>query len=178
MQITYHLTFDDIIEHQSYTAAHSTVVKKKMLRNRYMISLMYLIMGIYFIVQNKIPYIGVLILIVGIAWFYFYPSYSIKRYFKFLTAYVKENYAERIGEDVELEIDDKNLKWEDSSGGGEVEKTKITSIIDLKSTFVLKLESDASIVIPKKFITDSHSFLQLVKVDGVEVIDAKNWTWK
>ncbi|WP_327019373.1 YcxB family protein [Croceibacter atlanticus] len=178
MTINYQLTNSDFLEYQLYTSSKSKSHKKKRLRSRYIVFILYTLLGLYFAYKNGNNGIGVIIASFGLLWFAFYPMYAKWNYKRHFKKHVEENYKNRISKPVEIDFDENSVNAKDFTSESRINGTELKELIETKDHFFIKLTTDLSLIVPKHSIENQSEFIKRVTELGAEYVDELNWKWK
>ena len=177
MKLKYELNNSDFLEYQLYTASKSKVHKKKRRNSRIILPILYFLIGVYLLTRDRI-YLAIVILMLGLLWFIFYPFYSRYRYKRHYKNHIKENYKNRVNTPVQLEFDSDFIDTIDYSAQSKIKASSFEKLVELQNHFFLTLASDQSLIIPKRVVTDQGLFKQKVSELNVEYVNELNWKWK
>ena len=75
MTIEYTIEEADFLTHQLYIASRSERIKRKRKRSRLLVPIAYLVIGLYFYLQQQ-QNLGYAFFLIGILWFFFYPLWD------------------------------------------------------------------------------------------------------
>ncbi|QXP78751.1 MULTISPECIES: YcxB family protein [Winogradskyella] len=178
MKINYELTNSDFLEYQLYTSSKSESHKKKRFRSRYIVFILYTLIGLYFAYKNDNKAIGGIIASFGLLWFAFYPMYAKWNYKRHFKKHVEENYKNRINKPVEIDFDENSVNAKDFTSESKINGTELKELIETKNHFFIKLTTDLSLIVPKHSIENQTEFKKRVTDLGAEYVDELNWEWK
>ncbi len=174
MTINYQLTNSDFLEYQLYTSSKSKSHKKKRLRSRYIVFILYTLLGLYFAYKNENNRMGGIIASFGLLWFAFYPVYAKWNYKRHFKKHVDENYKNRINKPVEIDFDANSVNAKDFASESKINATELKELIETQNHFFLKLTTDLSLIIPKNSIENKVKFKNRVTELGAEYVDELN----
>ncbi|GHC65185.1 hypothetical protein SAMN05421855_1373 [Ulvibacter litoralis] len=178
MTINYQLTNLDFLEYQLYSSSKSESHKKKRFRSRYIVFILYTLLGLYFAYKNENKSIGGIIASLGLLWFAFYPIYAKWNYKRHFKKHVEENYKNRINKPVEIDFDENYVNAKDFTSESKINGTELKELIETKNHFFIKLTTDLSLIVPKHSIENQTEFKKRVTELGAEYVDELNWKWK
>ena len=178
MKLEYLLTNVDFLEYQLYTSSKSKLHQKKRFRSRLIIPIIYFLFGLYLSNKNDDKLTLFLFAVVSILWFVFYPKYSKWKYKKHFKKHIEENYKNRINKSVEIIFDDEFIKAKDYTSESKINLSELKELIETKSHFFLKLQTDLSLIIPKHSIDNQEKFVKKVIDYGTKYTDELSWVWK
>lgn len=178
MKLNYHLTFDHYIEHQLFIASQSDSIRKKRRNTRFLVAVVYVILGLNFLrIEGSNIAAGAFIAF-GIIWYFGYPFYSKHRYQRHYVKYIQEHYQNRIHLPVEMEIEKDFIRAVDKTGESRVNIGEVEALVSLPNTFLIKLKTGVSFVIPKDQVEEKEMLVEVFRNIGVEVLDEMEWQWK
>ena len=177
MEIEYKIEENDFLDFQLFTASKSKRIMKKKKKGWILLTIAFLVLGIYFYFQNNIAmtiYFGVIAIICGL----FYPKYFNWRYKKHYKNYIKENYKKRFGEIENLKITKEYIYSKDKTGEGKIILKEIEEVNETKDHFLLKISTGMSLIIPKREMDNPDIIKNKFNEIGLKIIDELNWEWK
>lgn len=181
MTIEYKIDGNDFLIYQLYTASKSEQTKKRREKNKVIIPLMYLLLGLFFF-WDESSFFGVIFVIFGILWFLMYPIWEKQRYIKYFKIFIKENYKERLGKIVTLELTDGYIFAKDNGSESKVLTTELEEICEIPTTIFIKLKGGQSFILPKNKISniDSVTSRLMALADYLKIKYEVNdkWEWK
>lgn len=178
MKIEYTLENIDFLEYHLYSASKSKSIKKKRLKSRIVIPILYSIIGFYFLLNdNKLITFSIFI-IFGLLWFLFYPLYSKKTYKKHYVKHVEEHYVNRINTPTEMIINSDFIYAKDHSAEEKIKISEFDKLTELQNHFVLELKRGVSFIIPKKNIVNIGEFKEKILELNIPYNNELNWKWK
>ncbi len=93
MLIEFEIDKNAYLTHLLFNASKSELIRKKRRKNVLVISLFYLVLGLFMFYDNK-NLSAFLFIIVSVLWYFLYPLREKKRYIKHYTSIVKEKYKD------------------------------------------------------------------------------------
>lgn len=176
MKLQFRISEPEFLTFQLYTLSKSKHVQSRMKRGRIFASILGLILTFNLFISDAtvagFAFIGVTVLI-----YIFYPNYHkwrMKRNFK---RYIHHNYQDRFDQQEELEIHDNGVLSRNVSGEGEIPKSDLTELVEIKDLFLLRMKNGASIILPKKDVQEIEKMkLQLKKI-GVPFREELLWSY-
>ena len=176
MKAEYTIQEDDFLSHQLFTASKSKRINKKRKRDWALLIIGFAICGGVFYFQANLAmalYFGLFTLATGL----FYPKYFNWRYKKHYSNYIKEHYQKRFGETAILEINSDNILTKDKIGEGKINIKEIEEINETQNHFFIKISTGASLIIPKKEITNTNCLKEEFENIGVHINNELTWKW-
>src|SRR5690606_18390084 len=119
MEVKFNYTEKAFIDYQLYLASSSDVVKKRRQKNRLMIALIYLGIGLTGLLNNNYSLL-IIFALLGLVWYLIYPLWSGKFYRNNFIKYVKKQNEGRIGKEVILRFFNDKFQAEESGQKGDV----------------------------------------------------------
>ena len=181
MLAEYYIEENDFLDYQLYTASKSSLIRKKRLRNKVLVPVVYLAFGLLFIyLQNNIT--AVMFSAVGVLWFFLYPLWERNRYVSYYRKYIRENHKERFGRKVSIRFEKDYIYTHDNGNEGKISTYEIEEINDIPKLILLKLKTGQSLIIPKNKIADLNDLIAGLKEQAVALKVRFNtepeWKWK
>lgn len=177
MKLNIQLTLEDYLEYQLYSSSKSKNQNRNRFISRIIVPIVYLFFCVYYFVEQNND-TSLVFLLVAILWYLIYPLYSRWHYKRHFKKHIEENFKNRINKPVELIIDDSSIIITEQTSQSKTNNTDLKNLIELKNHFFIKLSTDVSLIIPKKFIEDQSNFKELLISNGAEYVNETNWSWK
>ena len=155
MKLEYKLEKSDFMVFQLYTASRSDRIKRKRFRNKIIIPLIYLALGLISLLINEIA-LCIFFILVGSAWYFFFPKYERNRYVKHYQSFIEENYNNRFGKSETIEFENEVILSKDYTGESKIFLSEIEELNEINEYFFLKFNSGVSLIIPKNGILSSE----------------------
>lgn len=149
MELKFIYTEQAFIDYQLYLAANSEVVTKRRNKNRIMIALVYLGIGLTGLISNNYILLAAFAAL-ALVWYIVYPLWSGKFYKSNFIKYVKKHNAQRIGKPVTIRFFDQKFQAEESGQKGDIPYSEFAEIIDIRSLYLIKLKTEMVILIDKE----------------------------
>lgn len=178
MTISYALTADDYLVNNLYGSSKSDLHNKRRFRSRVIIPLLYFVFALFSYFSNGNEKMALIFGCVAILWFALYPRYSKWRYKNHFKKTIKESYKNRIGQTVSVEFKENNLFSKDLTSETSIDYIEFKDLVNLRDHYLLRLQNDLTIVIPKHAIEDVSFLPTLFDQLGKPVVDEINWVWK
>ncbi|WNH11526.1 YcxB family protein [Thalassobellus suaedae] len=178
MTLEYSLTNDDFLEHQLYEASKSKRIKSKRFKIRIINPVLFIILGIFSYLSDNKLFFPLIMLVFAVLWFFLYPIRAKKNHIKHYKNHIKDNYKNRIDKLVKLEFNENYIHMHDDTSESKIKTSEIKSLIELKNHFLLKLNTDMSLIIPKRVIENVNVFKEKISELKTPIIDELNWTFK
>lgn len=181
MNITYKISEENYLTFQLYLASKSQNIIKRRKRTRLVVPAVYSIFAISLIYLES-TYAAIGFGSFGLIWFFFYPLWEKKKYHKHYLKFIRENYQNRIGVDVHLEIQDEHFFTSSNGSEAKIQLNQIKQIIELKEVILIRLDITQAFVIPKDQVKDLAALItelkELAKKLSVHYSEELNWEWK
>jgi len=182
MTVNYTIDNDDILIYQLYIASKSDRIKKSRLRNRVVVPLVYIALGLlFFVLKGRLAMI-IAFPVIGVLWFFIYPLWERRRYVKHYQGFIKENYTDRPGKNVTLEFNNDCIVAKDSGNESKTLTTELEEINEMPTLVIIKFKGSLAFVLPKDKIDNIDNVVtELKKLANYLKIDYnidENWKWK
>lgn len=161
MELKFIYTEQAFIDYQLYLAANSEVVTKRRNKNRIMIALVYLGIGLTGLISNNYVLLAAFAAL-ALVWYIIYPLWSGKFYKSNFIKYVKKHNEQRIGKPVTIRFFDQHFQAEENGQKGDIPFAEFAEIIDIKSLYLIKLKTEMVILIDKENDYDAVSLDQFL----------------
>ena len=181
MTLTFTLDEKDYLTHQLFSASKSQHVINRRRRNKIIVPLIYLVFAtlIFFSANYTVSFI---FLVVALGWFFLYPYWESKRYFKHYQQFINENHKNRFNKSVTIEINRDFIIAKDDGSEGKVLTTEVAVIHEIPAAIYIKLKSGQSFILPKERIPDIINLKEYLKRLAsdlkIEYCLNNNWEWK
>jgi len=180
MQIKYSLDERDYLIHQMYVSGSSKFVRRRRIRNRFIVPVVYVAVGAVAFLIDLIL-LGIAFLTLAIIWMLLYPFYSKRLHMRHFRNNIKEHYDRRVNEEVTLAVAADGIFTSGRDGESKINYDAVDSIVELSDHFIVRLISAASLILPKDR-TRGDDLKVMVKsiADNakVEIVDARDWNWQ
>ena len=168
MKLQFLLTEKDYIEFNIYHMNHSPTYKKAIFFQRYILSLVYLILPFFFAQTSTIPLGFWLIpfIIVWLLWVLFYKRYAQKRSLRYIRNMIKEGRVGNSFGKITIELNDKGIVETTDNGESTTKWNGIDKLGESKDYFFLYMDSLKAYIVPKRcFVNDEEkdAFINEVK---------------
>lgn len=181
MTIHFTLRESDLLEYQLYVASQSEIVRKRRLRTRLLIPIMYVTLSIFGFITNKIL-LYIPFLIGAILWYVLYPIRDRKRHIKYYQQFIQEHLLERIGNKVELILTMESLETKEIGSESKYALSEVEQIVELKTTILVRLRGNKAFILPKDQITQpselNSTLKQIAEKAGITFEQFPEWEFK
>lgn len=181
MTIDYKIDENDFLTHQLFLVSKSDRIRKRRLKSKVIVPLIYFALGLFFFIVNNYL-MATLFIIIGILWFLLYPLWERQHYIKHYLGHIKENYKNRLGKTATLELSNDFIVAKDDGSESKVLTSEVEEISEIPSTIFIRLKGGQSFILPKDKITDIENVSTRLKELATHLkikydIDDK-WEWK
>ncbi|MFK5983602.1 MAG: YcxB family protein [Flavobacteriaceae bacterium] len=176
MKFQYSLDENDFLINLLYRNSTSELQKKKLLRSRVLIPIIYILFATSFLYKQNYT-TAIVFIIIGALWFVFYPIYSKRRTKNYYIKFIKENYTNRIGVLSILEFKPDYIFASDKGSESKINSSELEKLIEIQDYFFLDTYQKQSLIIPKKIIENLDEFYSTMANYNIELISEKNWIY-
>lgn len=170
----YRLSVEDLVESQMYASTKSDFHKKRRKRSRWLITIFYVIVGVYLIAyENYAP--GLSFAIIGIAWYFLYPLYATWRYRSFFKKQTTKFFKDLTEKTLYFTFEANHLVSSDGDNESKVAWKELSAFIEVDHHFFITLNNGNTLVLPKSEIEDKNELIQIFKNKDVDFIQDFNW---
>ena len=181
IELKYALHKVDFLMLQLYTASKSETLKSRQKRAKIVIPVLYLVLGLILYFPLHQPIVAIVMVVLAVAWFLFYPSRQKKTYTNYYAQYIDEYYTSRYGEEMDIIIDENYIQVKTSYSESKTILSHLAVIEEIPDYLFLKYESGASLIIPRKKVADfekvKEDLLALTANLDVKYTSDLNWKW-
>lgn len=181
MKIEFEITEEELLRHHLFATAHAESIRKRRLRGRILLIIIYLIAG-FFIWKLSSPWLAALFFVSCIPLFFLYTRMESKQYLKQLKALVKDQIRERKSKVTKLHFEEKNVTMADGELTSRIPLEDIIAIYEIRELYSLRLRNGQSIVLPKIHSNptgDTKEMLQqLAERLQIPFVRKLDWEWK
>ena len=177
MKLEYQIDEQDFLDFQLFTASQSDRIRRKMLNEQLLLTLIYAILaGSFYFFYNILLTIsfGIISILCGL----FYPKYFRWRYKRHYKTYIRDNYANEFGEFGHIEINDNTIFSKDKIGESTLNISEIKRVDETEKHFFVKITASTSLIIPKYKIPNSEEVRAKFELLGFSVNKLVNNKWK
>lgn len=182
MILEYKIDENDFLTHQLFIASKSDRIKKKRVKNKIIIPIIYFVLGVYFLVKNENLVVFILFSLVGFLWYFFYPIWERKHYINHYKGFIKENYNGKVNIMTTIEFNNELIIAKDQASESKVFTTEISEIVEIPSTIYVRLKSGQSIILPKDKIANFSQLRarlkELAKYLNINYELDEKWEWR
>lgn len=181
MNISFEIDENDYLTYQLFVASKSVRIKKRRLRNKLIVPLIYGAFGVMLLFRGTVS-IAISFFIFGLLWFFIYPLWERRRYIKHYQVFIRENYKDRLGKMVTLEFNNDFIFAKDSGRESRVLTTELEEICEIPTAVFVRLKGGQAFLLPKDKIENMETVITNLKELATH-LDIKyelheKWEWK
>ena len=181
MTIGYFLDKDDFLNYQLYTASQSENIKKKRLRGRIILPVIYLLFGLLGF-SNQRNGMMIVAIIVALLWYFCYPLWDRKRYIRHYEQFIKEHRKERDGKAATLTFTKDFIYAAEGEMESKIPVAEIEQVTEINTNIFIKLKSGQSLILSKNKIDEVGDFIIFLKAFaeklGINYSRELDWKWR
>jgi len=182
MKIEYKIDESDFLMYQLFVASKSERIKRKRLRNKLVMPLIYLVLGLLLFCFSYKIWSSVFCFVIAIVWYFIYPLWEKRHYVNHYRRFIKENYQNRFGKSTILEFTDVLIKVRDPVSEGSVLITELEEINEIPTSIFIKIKTGQSFILPKQEIINITTVRNRLKEIAVSLNITYHfydkWEWK
>jgi hypothetical protein len=180
MKFKYTLSANDYLTYQKFATTQSARVKRAQLRSRYVIPVLYGVLGIYCLYEFKFL-AGAMLVILALVWIMFYPSYAKKKLEKHYAQHNEEQLKNMFDKPFVIYFENEHLGTSDENNDSRCKYSEIVSINEIESHVFIKLNTSQSFIINKTQIDDYKNFYNqlnlIAEQQNIPFNKMLNWKW-
>ena len=162
-----------------YSSGESEYQKKKRMRGRFLVSVIWGLIALYFLLSQEHK-TGAVLLFASLFWFFFYPAYSKWIHIRHFRNHIRENYQGKLGVEATLKLEEEGVYSSGEDGVGRLKYSGIDALVELESLYLLRLKQSMTLLLPKKRIEKIRleAFIgEVSRRTGLNIKDhrAKRW---
>ena len=180
MQIAYTLNKNDFLNHQLYLASKSPRIERNRIKSRVWVIVMFLALASVFYVKKDTGlfyWFSLLALIAGIL----FPYYSRRMHINHYKKYIDENYNNKIGKLVVLQLENDRIDSKDELSEGSLKLAGLTEIVEVPTAIYLRIDT-SSLILPKVQINNMNEVraaLETISTSyNIPFRKELDWVWK
>lgn len=181
IKLKYSLRKEDYLQHLLYSASQTPAILKKRKRNRIILPVLYISIGIFGFINGNFPLFFAL-LTLAILWYWAFPKWEQKQYSKQYSKYLDTQLQEENGKDIELEFSTEQIIQQEAGQTFSIQYDQIRGWFETKEAVYIGLNDGYTIIIPKADIQqlDDIENILLSNGSGITIPQVKdlNWEWK
>ncbi len=181
MTFQYNIDETDFLTFQLYTASKSKNIKKRRLKNKIIVPIFYLAIGLFFFYLNNLL-IAILFTLFAFAWYLLYPKWEKHFYVRHYKKFIQENYKERLGRLVAIEFNNESIIAKDNGSESKIILTELEAFNEIPQAIYVKIKTGQSFIIPKSKIFKIDEIRLEIKTLAskleIPYNDENDWEWK
>lgn len=180
MTINYKLNENDFLTYQLFIASQSKRIQKKRKRSKVLIPMVYSAIALLFYFQNSYS-MSIFFLIISVLWFFVYPLWEKQHYLKHYQGFIQENYKDRCGRTVTLELTNDFILAQDNGSESKVLTTELQEICEIPTAIYIKLNGGQAFILPKNEFTNLNDLKtqlnELATHLNIGYVTNHKWKW-
>lgn len=181
MIIEYKIDENDMLAYHLFVASKSERIKKKRLRNKVILAVVYVAIGLLFLYQHKVS-VALIFIIVGLMWVFIYPIRERRLYVKHYKDFIKENFKDSPIRTGTLELDDDYILAKENGSESKILTVELEEICEIPTTIFVRLKGGKSFVLPKDKISEVDKVRARLEELAIHLkinysLD-ENWKWR
>ncbi|MDP4238645.1 MAG: hypothetical protein Q8904_04135 [Bacteroidota bacterium] len=181
MKIEFILSKEDLLQLQLFMASNSEQIISSRKKSRWRVPIIYALLGLVLTITTDIVF-GIVFLVGGLLWLFFYPGYLAKRYVRIYKKSIEENFSNRTDKPIVLTFNDEYVETQDYQGESKLKIKEIVRIDEIRDYCFLKFTSGVGLVIPVSKLSEKDSFIEYLKMqattNGIAYETNTEWKWK
>ncbi len=181
MTIDYKIDEKDFLIHQLYLASKSDRIRKKRQRNKVIVPIIYLVLGLLLFLGDKFL-LAIIFVILGVLWYFIYPIWEKRHYINHYKSFIKENLSDRLDRITTLEFNKDYILAKQNGNESKILTIELEEICEIPTIILVRLKSGQFYILPKDKISNIDDITVRLKelADYLRIkysIDEK-WEWK
>ena len=181
MELSYALTHQDYLTCFLYQASQKKQEIRKRKMNRALFSMLYVVIAIYFFLNDNLQ-AGLFLIFLAFSYYFLYPKYEKARYRKHYAKHIDTNLKEILNQPVTLLLQPKGIRLEDEGSRAEFNWSKCSKMVELPTYFLVYFTEASTLILPKAIVADLpqlHAILRHKANDlQIPFIEDLDWNWK
>lgn len=180
MRIRYSLDAGDYLMFQLFIASRSKQFKRRRAFARWLIPVLYIIVGIVIFGFDHIVAM-IVFFAVAVLWAIFYPFYFRYRYVRFYRGFIEEHYSDNFNKSFFIETRDDGIYLETEVANSYVKYSAVKNIYNLSSHYLIQLNPGMVVILPIDKIKQDQLEVLIEEISDRSkkiVLDCKKWKWK
>jgi len=176
MMYTYSLTENDFITHQLYVTSTSVQVQKKRRRAWIVLTAAFLVLSAVYL-MSKNYYMATFFALISTMYAFFYRKIQRRQYIRHFTRHVRNNYQNRIGEEIEIGVSGEHLIANSKVSEGKILIAEIVGVSEISDLALIHVSTGESLIVPQRmdgyreFLNELRSALSNQQVEWVKLPD-------
>ena len=177
MKLNYNISLSDILIGFLYVNSKSPAMRRSFLYSRFIIPSITFLAAVYSFMQPKGDIGAAFLFAITALWVVLYPAYHRRSFLGSMKTIILERFSYMLNTPQHLTItQDHILDYTD-----EVENKYFPGIfkdaMEFKEQFIIRLKTEALLIVPKASIEDMDQFRELTRGLGLKFRDLTNWKW-
>ncbi len=181
IKISFFLTKEDYLQHLLYSASKTPDILRKRKRNRIILPVIYLSVGIFGFINGNMALFAALLLLAAL-WYSIFPKWEQKQYVNQYSKYLDTNLKDEIGKEVSLEFSAEHIIQTEKNQKFTTAYDQIRGWYETGQAVYIGLNDGYTIIIPKAGINHLAEIENIVlnNQDGITISQVKDlsWEWK
>jgi hypothetical protein len=181
MTIKFYIEKKDYLEFLLFSTSKKQLNIKFRKNIRALFSRLFIIFAFIFLLAQYYI-VAITCLLIGTIWYFFYPPYIRKKYVQHFSNYIDENLKHNLGTPNTITFNNESIETIDEFSENKYWHKGIEEINEIKNYYFIKVQSNSSFIIPKRFIDDHLEFqtyiLYLAEKLNIKYNKELDWQWK
>ena len=181
LTINYTLDEKDFLTHQLYIASTSKRIKYRRFRTMVIWPVVFLAVGVFFLMEHRIMP-AVVLAAIAIIWRLFFPLWERAYYEKHYKGFVRENYWQRYGKVMTLTIANDRIVAKENGIVSQIMTGELEEIIEVPDHLFLKINNGHFYIVPKDTLNDYSSvkarLMELADHLKIHYREDLQWSWR
>lgn len=181
IKLKYSLNREDYLQHLLYSASKTPAILKKRKRNRIILPVLYISIGIFGFISGNIP-LFLALLVLAVLWYWAFPKWEQKQYTKQYSKYLETQLQEENGKDIELEFSTEQIIQKEEGQAFSIHYNQVRGWFETKEAVYIGLNDGYTIIIPKAEVNQLADIENLVLNNeenaAIPQIKDLDWKWK
>lgn len=179
--ISFELNKNDYLQHLLYSASKTSSVQQKRRRNKIILPIIYLVIGIFGIIQGNL-FLVLSMIIMSSLWLYFFPSWEKKQYIKQFNQYLDTHLKDELDKEITLEFSSQEIIQTEKNQKFHITYDQIRGWYETGAAVYIGLMDGYTIIIPKNDVGEIADVKSIVfnneqNIPILETLDL-NWKWE
>jgi hypothetical protein len=184
--ISFSITLEEAVNNQLFIASESKRIRAKRRRMRFLYPSIWIAMAFLpFLARGHWEIISTIFVAAGVLMMVFYPLYEKgmyrRHYQRHLMEHAKKDFDEENPTMITLALGETHLEVETKGIQSQVEYSTLTSLIETKDVYYLRLDPPKAFILPKRVFDspEGEAFFQgLQEKVELDQVDRTDWVWK
>ncbi|GLB52602.1 hypothetical protein NBRC110019_16420 [Neptunitalea chrysea] len=177
MTLSYTVSAEDLLEYRLYITSKSDTHRKRRLRSRWLVPILYIGLGVFVVIATSKWLYGLVFMVFAIAWWWLQPIYNAYSYRRMYLRNIKKKFEDALGQKTTLEISKKFVNVIEEGGQTSMKIKKFKNLIEVPTHFFLQMDNNNAVMIPKEAVENPEVFIAELTSYGLTYIDEKQYKW-